>query len=188
MDEQDRAHVDILEKKPDATDRNIPPWYRRFWHWIRKDLNAFLVMLATIAMAIFTAELYCVSNRQNQIAILTNAPDIRIGDASFNADQTAVFIPYTNEGQWTAHRIGNPHLALMHNTGNQVPAGGMMPTVYVNDMPACEPSDADPLPIEHAQGYRWVAQVQGDPRDIFVFGCVGYTDSFGNKYQTPICR
>ena len=39
-------------------------WYRRFGSWIRNDPNAFIVMMATVVIALFTAEVWCIAEQQ----------------------------------------------------------------------------------------------------------------------------
>jgi len=154
--------------------------------------SSFWTAAATVVIALFTWKVYVVStgqleanNKANRIQVLINAPDIRIGDAFFNADRTAVFIPYVNDGQWTAHFLSDPHTTVGHSRGQLRPSG--IPILSLNAMPSCEPSQTDTIPVEHSQGYQWQIPVQGDPTDIWVIGCAGYQDDFSNKYRTPIC-
>lgn len=180
----------------------VQVWYLRFGHWLRAffcDPNTFVTTLATIFIAFFTAKLYCMSEIQNQISatanrisILDSAPYVSIGNMVLDQNNKVVIVQYSNSGHWPAHFISPNDLRT--TAGSQRATGANVLAVQLT--PHCDVAASDDRPLERGQGYQWAVPI--DPillktvltnaSDLWVVGCVGYSDKLGNRYSTPICR
>jgi len=142
INEEPKAQEGAAENAEPEKRREQIAWYTRFFRWAKADPNAFFTMLATIVMAIFTGELYCVSNRQWQTMLaanqasqdalhITERPYVSIG----TKDGTLIDLPTANT-PLRIYFVNSGHSPAMNFKLNWFPGiGTASPSQYVYKSP-----------------------------------------------------